>query len=80
MPAFLLRAAGIALAAGFLACVAGGAAPAAAAKIGVAAAVQNDVQGIVGGNATPLAAGAHVFQDETVKTGAKSMAQLLFID
>lgn len=52
----------------------------AAGKIGVTAAVQNEVQGIAAGDARALAAGSQVFEDETIRTGAKSMAQLLFLD
>jgi hypothetical protein len=52
----------------------------AATKIGVASATQNDVQGISGGSQRSLAAGSQIFQDETIRTGAKAMAQLLFLD
>ena len=52
----------------------------AAGNIGVAAAAQNDVNGITGGAAQSVVAGSHIFQNEVIKTGAKSMAQLLFLD
>jgi len=54
--------------------------PAEAAKIGVTAAVQNEVTGLQGASSESLVAGAQVFQDEVIKTGVKSMAQLLFLD
>jgi hypothetical protein len=49
----------------------------AAEKIGIAAAVQNEVTAD-GGRA--LAPGGAVFRDETIRTGAKSMTQLIFLD
>jgi ferric-dicitrate binding protein FerR (iron transport regulator) len=52
----------------------------AASKIGVAAAAQNDVRGTSGATSRAIASGAQVFQDETISTGAESMAQLLFLD
>ncbi len=52
----------------------------AATKIGVTAAAQNQVQGVQGGATQALAAGSQIFQDEVIKTGAQSMAQLLFLD
>ena len=52
----------------------------AASKIGVTAAAQNEVSGIQGGATQTLVAGSQIFQDETVSTGPKSMAQLLFLD
>jgi len=52
----------------------------AAGNIGVTSAVQNQVQGVQGSATEALAAGSHVFQDEVIRTGAKSMAQLLFLD
>jgi hypothetical protein len=57
-------------------------APAAAqsGKVGVASAVKNDVQGFQGGAGRALAPGASVFERETVRTGAESVAQLLFLD
>jgi len=45
-------------------------------KIGVASATQNQVFR----NAQPLATGGGVFQNERVRTGEASMAQLLFLD
>jgi hypothetical protein len=54
------------------------AAPAgAASKIGVAAAVKNDVKGDAGRS---LAVGSQVFEREVVSTGVESLAQLLFLD
>lgn len=52
----------------------------AAERIGVAAAAQNEVAGIQGGTTRALAAGSQVFQAEMIRTGAQSMAQLLFLD
>jgi ferric-dicitrate binding protein FerR (iron transport regulator) len=52
----------------------------AAESIGVAAAAQNEVTGIQGGATRTLAAGSQVFQEEMIRTGARSMAQLLFLD
>lgn len=52
----------------------------AAGNIGVAAAAQNDVNGITGGGTQSVVAGSHIFQDEVIKTGVKSMAQLIFLD
>ncbi len=52
-------------------------APAAASKIGVAAAVKNQVQG---SNSRALSVGSDVFTNERVRTGADSTAQLLFLD
>jgi hypothetical protein len=51
-----------------------------AAKIGVASAVKNRVEGSTGGGARPLAAGSSVFAREVVRTGDESTAQLLFLD
>jgi hypothetical protein len=52
----------------------------AATDIGVTAAAQNQVEGSQGGTQRTLAAGSRIFQNETIRTGAKSMAQLLFLD
>jgi ferric-dicitrate binding protein FerR (iron transport regulator) len=52
----------------------------AAERIGVAAAAQNEVAGIQGGATRALAAGSQVFQAEIIRTGDRSMAQLLFLD
>jgi hypothetical protein len=49
-------------------------------KVGVAAAVKNDVQGIQAGSGRSLSPGSSVFERETVRTGAESVAQLLFLD
>jgi FecR protein len=48
----------------------------AAAKVGVASAVKNDVQGA----GQPLSPGSQLFEQEVVKTGVASVAQLLFLD
>ena len=50
--------------------------PVMAAQVGVASAVQNDVQGA----GKPLAPGSQLFEQEIVKTGVASIAQLLFLD
>ena len=49
-------------------------------KVGVASAVKNDVQGIQGGSGRALSPGSSIFERETVRTGAESVAQLLFLD
>jgi hypothetical protein len=49
-------------------------------KIGVASAAKNQVEGIVGGVSRHVAAGSEVFSNETVRTGADSVALLLFLD
>jgi hypothetical protein len=49
-------------------------------KIGVASAVKNRVDGTIGGNSRPLAAGNDVFTRQVVRTGDDSAAQLLFLD
>jgi FecR protein len=66
----------LALAAALLWC----AAPASAQNIGSAAAIRNDVHGIRGTATRPLAAGGAVYNDDEVKTGNDSLAQLLFVD
>src|SRR5262249_12275659 len=48
----------------------------AAQKIGVAGSVKNDVQG----DNQKLAPGSQLFEQEVVKTGADSLAQLIFLD
>jgi hypothetical protein len=57
-----------------------GSAATAADRIGVAAAAQNRVESVVGGQATPLRVGGAVVQDQRVRTGPASTAQLLFLD
>ncbi len=49
-------------------------------KIGVAAAVVNQVQGVTGGNTRALSAGSEVFAHERIRTSDASTAQLLFLD
>ena len=49
-------------------------------KIGSAASSSNQVTGIVGSQSRPLIAGSDVFQDELVRTGDASVAQLVFLD
>jgi hypothetical protein len=51
-----------------------------AEKIGVAAAVVNQVQGVSGGNSRALAVGSDVFAHEHIVTSDASTAQLLFLD
>jgi len=48
--------------------------------IGSAASVQNQVQGIIGGGTQSISAGGSVFQNERVRTGDESQAQLVFLD
>lgn len=52
----------------------------AAPKVGVAAAVANNVEGIQGGSSRALATGSSVFEQERIRTGVESVAQLLFLD
>lgn len=52
----------------------------AASRIGVAAAVRNDVQDVTGGAAHKMAPGSGLFEQQVVKTGEASAAQLLFLD
>ncbi len=52
----------------------------AADKVGVAAAVQNNVQGVQNGAPRRLATGSSVFEQELIRTGEQSVAQLLFLD
>jgi hypothetical protein len=49
-------------------------------KIGVAAAVRNDVTASLAGAPQPLAAGSNVFSNQRIRTGVASTAQLLFLD
>lgn len=51
-----------------------------AQQIGVAAAVNNQVEGLSGSAARRLATGSGVFENERVRTGDASTAQLLFLD
>ena len=51
-----------------------------AQQIGVAAAVNNQVEGLSGSSARRLATGSGVFENERVRTGDASTAQLLFRD
>jgi len=60
--------------------VAAAAAGAKAEKIGVAAAVVNQVRGVSGGSSRPLAVGSDVFTHEHIVTSDASTAQLLFLD
>lgn len=57
----------------------GGASAQNAAKIGVASAVKNRVEGSTGGSRA-LSAGSSIFAREVVRTGDESTAQLLFLD
>jgi hypothetical protein len=49
-------------------------------KIGNATNTKNNVQGIVEGNTQALSKGSDLYANETVRTGAASMADLQFID
>ena len=71
---------GAAVAVAALLHVASGDLATAATRIGVAAAVKNEVKGVQGGAARELSAGSQVFALETVKTGEGSAAQLIFLD
>ncbi len=50
------------------------------APIGDATSVQNQVEGIVNRKAQPPSTGGSVFQNEHVRTGEESQAQLVFLD
>ena len=52
----------------------------AAPKIGVASAVKNQVERVVGGGGQPLSIGSEVFTNERIRTGEASAAQILFLD
>jgi FecR protein len=52
----------------------------AADKIGVTSAAQNRVEGVVDGQTAPMRVGSPVFQNQNVRTGPSSTAQLLFND
>src|ERR1051326_8803967 len=75
-----MRMSGRAKIAGFLvlglAFLSAGLATAQQGKIGVAAAVQNQVFG----NSQPLSTGSSVFANERIRTGDASTAQLQFVD
>ena len=49
-------------------------------KIGNATNTKNNVQGVVEGNTQSLSKGSELFANETVRTGAASVADLQFID
>ena len=51
-----------------------------AAKIGVAAAVKNQVEGVAGASPRQLSVGSDLFSNERIRTGEASTAQLLFLD
>lgn len=69
----------LALSAGFL-LTAPSAEAQTANRIGVAAAVRNDVTATLSARQRALAAGNPVFQDDLIRTGTSSVAQLLFAD
>jgi FecR protein len=48
--------------------------------IGDASSVQNQVEGILNRKAQPISTGGSVFQNEHVRTGDESQAQLVFLD
>jgi hypothetical protein len=49
-------------------------------NIGVASGTKNQVEGVINGQPRALAVGNNIFPDELVRTGADSVAQLLFLD
>lgn len=53
---------------------------ASADRVGVASAVVNQVEGVSGGNRQSLAVGSAIFENEHIRTGDASTAQLLFLD
>jgi len=48
--------------------------------IGSAATARNQVEGIIGSETQPIVAGTTLFQNERVRTGDESQAQLVFLD
>ena len=51
-----------------------------AAKIGVAAMVQNEVNGTIAGQTKALSVGSELFTNQRIQTGANGTAQFLFLD
>src|SRR4029079_9373061 len=51
-----------------------------AAKIGVAALVQNQVMGTIGSQSKPLAVGNEIFANQRIQSGNTGTAQFLFAD
>jgi hypothetical protein len=49
-------------------------------RIGVAASTRPNAEGIVGANSQPLSAGSELYTNETVRTGNRGAADLVFID
>jgi hypothetical protein len=49
-------------------------------NIGVASGAKNQVEGVINGQSQTLAVGNNIFPNELVRTGADSVAQLLFLD
>jgi hypothetical protein len=49
-------------------------------RIGVAASIRPNAEGIVGGRAQTLTAGTELYADQTVRTGNLGIADLVFID
>src|SRR5690242_7720937 len=76
MPVFAFGALCVAL----LAQAPGAGAQTAEARIGVAAGVRNQVTATRSAQERPLAVGGSIFQNEIIRTGASSVAQLLFAD
>ena len=68
------------LCAALLAQTPGAGAQTAEARIGVAAGVRNQVTATRSAQERPLAVGNSIFQNEIIRTGASSVAQLLFAD
>jgi hypothetical protein len=52
----------------------------AAPKVGVAAAVKNNVQRVTGSGAQQLSVGADLYTSERIRTGEDSLAQILLLD
>src|SRR5947207_8447989 len=55
-------------------------AAAAQERIGSAASLRNQVEGVIGRGARTLETGSEVYQNELVRTGEESVAQLVFLD
>ena len=49
-------------------------------RIGVAASTRPNAEGIVGANSQTLSAGSELYANETVRTGNRGAADLVFID
>ena len=49
-------------------------------KIGVAASIRPNAEGVIGANSRTLSSGSEIYANETVRTGNVGQANLMFID